>query len=240
MAALAGVQPVHGPHPRVVAFGVPGGVVVQRAEPGRHRVHRRIHLVHPPGQRPGQRAGQAEHPARVGQPHGQHLGARGAQRAHRMRGRRSDLGHVEAGPQRVVDPDDDAGDVRGQPQRRGQLVPLDVRDPRPARREDMQARLAHTLGEQRGPAPPGPAAGEAYRIADTQRDRVAQGRELGHALPPARLPGAFRRRLPSSLVPRSSVQASPGPEPTITSRTPGSVATSLSRSTRFSGASRPT
>ena len=156
--ALAGVQPVHGPHPRVVDLGVPGRVVVQRAEPGRQAVGDRVHLARPPGQRPGQGAGQAEHLARVRQPHGQHLGARGAQRTHRVGQGRGHHGRVETGPQRVVDPDDDAGDLGPQLQGRGELIALQVAGARPAGGQDVQPRLAQAPGEQRGPAPPGPAA----------------------------------------------------------------------------------
>ena len=39
---------------------------------------------------------------------------------------------------------------------------------------------------------------------------------VAHAVSPARLWGAFRRRLPSSLVPRSSVQATPRPSGSLT------------------------
>jgi hypothetical protein len=192
VAALARVQPVDRPHPRIAGLGVLRGVIVQRAETLRQPVHHLVDLVHPAGQRPGHGAGQAEHLARVGHPHGQHLGTRGAQRAHRVRGRRGDLADVEVGPERVVDPDDEAGDVRAHLQRARELVTLHIGEPRPARREDVQPRLVQPPGEQRGPAAPGPALAQAHppsppsallthRVADTQRDRVTQGCERRHA-----------------------------------------------------------
>jgi hypothetical protein len=190
VAALAGVQPVGRPHPRVADLGVLRGVIVQRAEPLGQPLYHRVHLLHPARQRPGHGAGQAEHLARVGQPHGQHLGARGAQRAHRVRGRGGDLADVEVGPERVVDPDDEADDVRTHLQRGRKLVTFDVADPRPARREDVQLRLEQSSGQQCRPAAPGPALAQAapppltlltHRVADAQRDRVAEGYERRHA-----------------------------------------------------------
>ena len=62
----------------------------------------------------------------VGQPHGEHLGTAGPQPAHDVgEGRGQPLG-VESRPERVVDPDHHAGDVRAELKRPRQLVPLDV------------------------------------------------------------------------------------------------------------------
>ena len=85
--------------------------------------------------------GQAEHPARVRQPHGQHLGAGGPQGPDGPgEGLAGPLG-VEARPQRVVDADDDGGDVGLQGERRRKLVPLDVRGLRAKHREVVQFRV---------------------------------------------------------------------------------------------------
>src|SRR5258708_7250842 len=56
-----------------------------------------------------------------------------------------------------------------------------------------------------------------------------------HAVSPARLRGALRHRLPSSLVPRSSVQAAPRPSGSLTGGGRAQVSAMLSRSADRSG-----
>src|SRR5216683_343869 len=85
-------------------------------------------------------------------------------------------------------------------------------DPGPERLDQLADR-ADDLAEPRGQ--PGAAGlGEhPLHVDDRQppRRRPTAPRRLAHALLPARLRGALGRRLPSSLVPRSSVQATPRP-----------------------------
>ena len=174
VAALVGMQPVHRPHLLLVRRRRARRVEVQRAEPGRHVIHNRVDLMGTPGERPGQRAGQAEHPAGVGEPHRQHLSACLAQRAHRVRGRVRDPVSVKAGPQRVVDSEHHARHVRAQLQGARQLLCLNVGGLRAVRCEHVQVGIWQPARQQRRPAAPWRSAfhHRPDRIADAKRDRV--------------------------------------------------------------------
>ena len=158
--ALVGVQPVHRPVAPVVGLRVARRVPVQGAEVRRDLVQLRVDRAHPPGQRPGEPARQPEHLRRVGQPHGQHGRAAGGQRGDRSRGGLAGPHRVEPGPERVIDADDDAGDVGPQLERGRQLVALDVLGLRAAHREVVQFGAGQARGQVRAqPRQPPPGAG---------------------------------------------------------------------------------
>jgi hypothetical protein len=102
----------------------------------------------------GQPGGQAEHPRRVRQPHGQHGGAARLQRGDGPGGGLTGTHRVEAGPQRVVDAHHDGGDVGPQLERRRQLVALDVLSLRAEHREVVQFRVGEPGGKVSCPASP--------------------------------------------------------------------------------------
>ena len=83
--ALAGVQPVHAPHPLVVDGRVGGHVHVHHLVALRQLAEHRVDRVSPAGQRPPQRPGDAQQQPRVGQARGEH------QRPGPLQGRDDDL-----------------------------------------------------------------------------------------------------------------------------------------------------
>ena len=205
VTALVGVQPVHRPVAPVIGLRVGRGVPVHRPVVRRDPVELGVDRPHPPRQRPREPGRQAEHLRRVRQPHGQHGRAARGERGDRPRGGLAGPHRVEPGPQRVVDADDDAGDVRPQQQRVRELVPLDVLGLRADRREVVQLRLGQPGGEMAGPAAP---AAAGCRVAHAEGDRVAERHDSRHALPArgdecfrlCRQPGGRRVRVDDGRV----------------------------------------
>src|SRR5215831_1513584 len=180
------MQPVRGPHLPVVRLWRTGSVEVQGAESQGDGIEHRVDLLCSPGQRPRECARQAEHPAGIWQAHGEHLRSRRPECAHRVRGSGFNQVGIEAWPERVVDSEYHAGDIRAQSQGARQLITLDVRYAGAARGEDVQIRIDEAVGEQRSPATPGAALRiRTDGIADAQGDRVAEGYIRGHARTPA-------------------------------------------------------